>query len=137
MTEVVLVLTTVSDNGRAESIAAALVEARLAACVNIHGPMVSVYRWKGAVERDSERQLVVKTIRRHVAAVEARIRALHDYELPELLIVPVESGSEAYLSWVLDNTKDTKGKNDTKGEENTTGEEDTTGKEDSKGARRI
>ena len=63
MTDIVLVLTTVADDERADWIARALVDERLAACVNLHGPMTSVYRWKGAVERDAERQLVIKTTR--------------------------------------------------------------------------
>jgi periplasmic divalent cation tolerance protein len=102
MTDIVLVLTTVADGERADWIARALVEERLAACVNVHGPMTSFYRWKGAVERDAERQLVIKTTRGRLAALEVRLKALHSYELPEFLVVPIESGSDAYLGWVLD-----------------------------------
>lgn len=100
MTEFVLILTTVPDDDRAEMLARALVEERLAACVNVHAPMVSVYRWKGAVERELERQIVIKTTRGRVPAVEERVRALHSYELPEFLVVPVDGGSQAYLDWV-------------------------------------
>ncbi len=102
MTDIVLVLTTVADGERADWIARALVEERLAACVNVHGPMTSFYRWKGAVERDAERQLVIKTTRGRLEALEVRLKALHSYELPEFLVVPIESGSDAYLGWVLD-----------------------------------
>lgn len=100
MTDIVLILTTVPDDERAEMMARTLVEERLAACVNLHGPMVSIYQWKGAVNRDVERQLVIKTLRWRVPAVEARVRALHTYELPEFIVVPVEGGGEAYLAWI-------------------------------------
>ncbi len=100
MTDIVLVLTTVSDATRAEELARTLVDERLAACVSIHSAMVSVYRWKGSVERDVERQLVIKTTRDRVRALENRLSELHAYELPELLVVPVESGGTAYLDWV-------------------------------------
>jgi periplasmic divalent cation tolerance protein len=99
MTDVVLILTTISDE-RAEPLARALVDERLAACVNIHGPMTSIYRWKGEVEREAERQLIIKTTRDRVPALEARIRALHSYELPEFIVVSAEGGSAAYLDWV-------------------------------------
>ena len=64
--------------------------------------MVSLYRWKGAVQRDTECQLVIKTTRDRLAAVEARLREIHPYELPELVVVPVDSGSPSYLQWVRD-----------------------------------
>lgn len=103
MTNTVLVLTTVGDNEQAEELARSLVEERLAACVNVHGPMTSFYRWKGAVERDAERQLVIKTTRDRLPALETRLKALHGYELPEFLVLPVE-GSAEYLEWVKQNT---------------------------------
>lgn len=100
MSEIVLVLTTVPDDEQSETLARTLVDERLAACVNVYPPMVSVYRWKGAIERDSERQIVIKTTRDRLQALEARIKALHSYELPELIVIAVQSGSEAYLEWV-------------------------------------
>ena len=100
MSDTVLVLTTVSDDERADSIARALVAERLAACVNLHASMTSFYRWKGAVERDAERQLVIKTTRDRLPALEARLKALHSYELPEFLVVAVDGGSAEYLRWV-------------------------------------
>jgi periplasmic divalent cation tolerance protein len=100
MIDVVLILTTVPDDARAETLARTLVEERLAACVNVHGPMTSIYRWKGEVEREAERQLIIKTTRDRVPALEARIKGLHSYELPEFVIVPIEGGSGAYLDWV-------------------------------------
>jgi periplasmic divalent cation tolerance protein len=104
MINAVLVLTTVGDNEQAEELARSLVEERLAACVNVHGAMASFYRWKGAVERDAERQLVIKTTRDRLAALEIRLKALHGYELPEFLVLPVEGGSAEYLAWVKQNT---------------------------------
>jgi periplasmic divalent cation tolerance protein len=100
--EIVLVLTTAPDNDRAETWARLLVEERLAACVNIHGPMISFYRWKGRVERDEERQIVIKTIRERVPELQARLLALHSYELPEFVVLEITGGSDAYLKWVAD-----------------------------------
>jgi periplasmic divalent cation tolerance protein len=93
MSRVVLVLTTVPSDAVGEEIATALVTERLAACVNI-------YRWKGNVERDTERQLVIKTTAERVKALQQRIKELHSYELPEFLVIEVSSGSDAYLKWV-------------------------------------
>jgi periplasmic divalent cation tolerance protein len=100
MTDVVLVLSTVPDDVSAEALARALIEERLAACVNVQAPMVSIYRWKGTVERDSERQLVIKTTRAALPALEKRLRELHSYELPEFLVIEASGGSRAYLDWV-------------------------------------
>ena len=102
MSRVVLVLTTVPADGLGEKIASVLVDERLAACVNISAPMTSVYRWKGKTECDTEHQLVVKTTEDRLADVERRIRELHSYELPEFLVIEVDSGSDAYLNWVVD-----------------------------------
>jgi len=98
--DIVLILTTFPDDDRAEALARTLVEERLAACVNVHGPMASFYRWKGAIERDVERQVVIKTTRGLVTAVESRVRALHRYELPEFLVLSVDGGSDAYVGWL-------------------------------------
>jgi len=100
MPEIVLVLTTVPDDERSHTVARLLVEERLAACVNVHGQMWSSYRWKNKVERDAERQLVIKTTRDRLPALEKRLKALHTYELPEFLVLPVDGGSTAYLDWV-------------------------------------
>lgn len=102
MTEIVVVLTTVADNEQAEVLARQLIDEHLAACVNLHSGMLSFYRWKGQVERDAERQMVIKTTRDRVAALERRLCELHGYELPEFLVLPVEGGSAEYLSWVAD-----------------------------------
>jgi periplasmic divalent cation tolerance protein len=104
--DVVLVLTTVPADDRGEAIARALVDERLAACVNVLGPMTSFYRWHGAVERDVERQLLIKTTRGRVAALQARLVELHPYDLPEFVVLPVSEGGPAYLDWVRNETSD-------------------------------
>jgi periplasmic divalent cation tolerance protein len=104
MSELILVLTTMPDDDRADAVARTLVDERLAACVNVHAPMMSTYRWKGAVEREPERQLVIKTTRDRGAALEARLRQLHPYELPELVVLKAEA-SDAYGSWVEHETR--------------------------------
>lgn len=96
---VVLVLSTVPDDASAETIARTLVEEKLAACVNVLPPMLSIYRWKGAVERDTERQLVMKTTRAALAALQKRLAELHSYELPEFIVLHADGGSDAYLEW--------------------------------------
>jgi periplasmic divalent cation tolerance protein len=100
----VIVLTTLSADADATSLARTLVEERLAACVNVLAPMTSTYRWKGSIEQDREQQLVIKTSSARVPALESRLRDLHPYELPEFLVLPVSTGSEAYLRWVGENT---------------------------------
>jgi periplasmic divalent cation tolerance protein len=103
-TNIVLVLTTAPDDRQAEAWARTLVEERLAACVNVLGPMTSFYRWKGVVERDAERQVVIKTTRERVATLRERLRELHSYELPEFVVLSVEDGSDEYLKWVVEQT---------------------------------
>lgn len=102
MTEpgIVLALTTVGAAADAERLARALVEGRLAACVNVVPGVVSTYRWKGAVERDEEQLLVVKTRADRVDALREALVTLHPYELPELVVLPVEAGHAPYLAWV-------------------------------------
>lgn len=102
MTEagVAVALTTVGSAADAERIARALVERRLAACVNVVAGVVSIYRWKDGVERDEERLLVVKTRADRVEPLREALVALHPYELPELVVLPVEAGHAPYLAWV-------------------------------------
>jgi len=104
--EYVIVLTTLPPDRDAAAFARALVEERLAACVNIQPEMESVYRWKDRVEQDRERQIVIKTRVARVDAVIGRIEQLHPYEVPELLVIPVLAGSERYLGWVSGATED-------------------------------
>jgi len=103
MSQLILILTTLPDD-RADAIARTLVDERLAACVNVHAPMTSTYRWKGIVERDAERQIVIKTTSDRRAALEARLRELHPYELPEFVVLNADA-SVAYARWVGDETR--------------------------------
>jgi periplasmic divalent cation tolerance protein len=96
----VIVLTTLGADADASAIARTLVGERLAACVSVLPPMASTYRWKGNIEQDREQQLIIKTAADRVDALEARLRALHPYEVPEFLVVRVDRGSAAYLSWL-------------------------------------
>jgi periplasmic divalent cation tolerance protein len=105
--EVVVVLTTVPVGDLGETVARALVEERLAACVNVCAPMTSVYRWDGRVTHDLERQIVVKTTVDRIDAIRERLARLHPYELPEFLVCPVRDGSDAYLAWVRSETAPT------------------------------
>jgi periplasmic divalent cation tolerance protein len=95
-----LVLTNLPDRPAAEALANALIEARLAACVNILAPCHSVYRWQGVVETANEVPLLIKTSEARYGALEAAIHALHPYELPELIAVPITHGLPGYLAWV-------------------------------------
>jgi periplasmic divalent cation tolerance protein len=94
------VTTTVATQADAERIAAALVGERLAACVQIVGPIASIYRWQGAVERADEWYCHCKTTRERYPALEARIRQLHPYEIPEIIAVPIVAALPAYLAWI-------------------------------------
>jgi len=96
---IAIVLTTIGADADAASLARTLVEERLAACVNVLPPMTSFYRWKGAVEEDREQQLVIKTTSDRTAAVGARLRQLHPYELPEFVVLNA-TASQAYAAWV-------------------------------------
>jgi periplasmic divalent cation tolerance protein len=103
MNECILVLTTMPADDRADGLARTLVEERLAACVNVHGIMTSTYRWQGAIEVEPERQVVIKTTRAVLPALETRLRALQPYDLPEFVVIGA-SGSDAYALWVQDAT---------------------------------
>ena len=100
-----VVLTTAGSADEANKIAEALVQRRLAACVNVVGPISSVYRWQGNIERAQEWLLAIKTTATVTDAVGDAIKELHSYELPECLVLPIEGGSEAYLEWIGENVK--------------------------------
>jgi periplasmic divalent cation tolerance protein len=100
MTDTIQVITTTGSREDAARVARALVEARLAACVQVIGPITSTYWWQGAIEEAAEYLCLAKTRRDRFAAVEAAIRAVHPYDVPEVLAVPVEAGSAAYLAWL-------------------------------------
>jgi periplasmic divalent cation tolerance protein len=104
--DVVVVLTTVPTGTKGEEIGRALVEERLAACVNVLAPMTSIYRWRGVVERESEQQMIIKTSRGRVPALQSRLSALHPYELPEFLVLPVADASAPYSEWVGSETSE-------------------------------
>ena len=93
-----------ANEDEAEKIAMALVEEKLAACVNIVGPVRSIYRWHGEIENASESMLVIKTSRRHFSRIERRVHELHSYEVPEVVAVALAAGSEPYISWLAEST---------------------------------
>jgi periplasmic divalent cation tolerance protein len=101
----VLILTTLPADADAAAFAQALVESRLAACVNLLPVMESVYRWEGRVQRDSERQLILKTSRERVATLWQRVRELHPYDVPEFIVLPIVDGHDAYLRWIGESTR--------------------------------
>lgn len=103
--EYVVVLTTLPGDADAAAFGRALVDERLAACVNLLPAMESIYRWEGQIERESERQVIMKTSRERVAALWDRVRELHPYEVPEFLVLPIADGNEAYLRWVGEATR--------------------------------
>ncbi len=99
-----VVLTTAANGQEARLIANALVEERLAACVNIIGGVTSVYRWEGAIQEDSELLLVAKTRQSRYEDVRVRIRELHSYDVPEVIALDISSVDPAYLTFVCDET---------------------------------
>jgi periplasmic divalent cation tolerance protein len=104
MDETIVVLTHLPDRAQAVKLAEALVERRLAACVNVLADCASVYRWQGALEHATEVPVLIKTRAALYGELEAAIRAAHPYELPEIVAVPVVRGLERYLRWVAEQT---------------------------------
>ncbi len=100
MSEYVQVLTTVASEREAERIGEALVEQRLAACVQVLGPISSIYRWRGEVEREREWLCLAKTEAGRYEEVEAAIRVAHSYDEPEIVATPIVAGSPGYLAWI-------------------------------------
>jgi periplasmic divalent cation tolerance protein len=100
MTDKRLMLTTTSSTEEANTIATELVSRRLAACVNILGPISSVYRWQGEVERSEEFLLIIKSTEAQCIPIQEAIRELHSYQVPELICLPIEAGLESYLNWI-------------------------------------
>jgi periplasmic divalent cation tolerance protein len=98
--ECLVVLCACPDGAPAAELADALVAERLAACVNRLPGVVSVFRWEGRVQQESETLLLIKTTRGRLEALTGRIRSLHPYELPEVVAVPVVGGLERYFDWV-------------------------------------
>jgi periplasmic divalent cation tolerance protein len=97
---ILVVLTNLPSRDAALTLARALVEQRLAACVNVMPECTSVYRWKGAIESAAETPVLIKTPASRYAALEQAVRRLHPYELPEIVALPVDAGLPDYLAWV-------------------------------------
>ena len=102
--ETLLVITNCPDEDVANAIALAVVEAQLAACVNILPRVQSIYRWQGSVESAAEIPLLIKTTADNYPALEARITTLHPYDVPEIIALPIARGLPAYLNWVATET---------------------------------
>ena len=101
----IVTLCTVPDRESGERIAKALVEERLAACVNVVPGLTSVYRWEGKVEEASEALLLIKTAASKFEALKKRVQELHPYDLPEIIALSVTAGSSDYLKWITDSIK--------------------------------
>lgn len=100
----VQITTTTDTSAAAQKIADDLVAQRIAACVQVIGPITSTYRWKGSVNTSEEFMCIVKTRRALAERVEASIRSLHSYDNPEIIVMPIEGGSEDYLTWIESET---------------------------------
>ena len=105
MTDALVVLVTAGSELEAETIARALLDERLAACVTVGGPIRSLYRWQGRLADDREWQLVIKTRSDLFDALADRVRALHSYDVPEIIGLPVTVGNPAYLAWLEEVTR--------------------------------
>ena len=103
--QALLVITNCPDEASANRIALAVVEARLAACVNLLPRVQSVYHWQGAVESASEVPLLIKTTAARYDALQAAIRELHPYDVPEIIALPIAAGLPAYLDWLAAETR--------------------------------
>jgi periplasmic divalent cation tolerance protein len=104
MTEYIVVYITAPAEEEAERIASALVENKLAACVNIVKNMRSIYRWQGKIEDEAEVLMIVKTRKEHFAHIRERVKQLHSYSVPEIIALPIVEGSEDYLAWMREET---------------------------------
>ncbi len=102
--EIMMVKTMCGSEEEALKIAGILLDEHLIACANLLAPAKSVFRWEGAVETGTEFMLLMKTQKKHVGEITARITHLHSYELPEISALPIEDGSAQYLQWVADET---------------------------------
>jgi periplasmic divalent cation tolerance protein len=102
--EAIVVMVTCADDAQAEKIAECLVQERLAACANIAGRVRSVFRWQGAISRESETLLLMKTRPELFDRLARRVKELHSYEVPEVIALPIVDGSPDYIAWVLEST---------------------------------
>jgi len=99
---IIIVFATVPTKKEARTMSQALVKKRLAACVNILGPIQSVYRWKGKIVKGQEILLMMKSTQKRFAALKRELATMHSYEVPEIIAVPVVAGHRPYLGWVVD-----------------------------------
>jgi periplasmic divalent cation tolerance protein len=102
MTDVVIIFCTCGTHDEALTIANSLIEARLAACVNVLPAVQSIYRWQGKIETAHEVLLIIKTTQEHFTAVQDHITQLHTYDTPEIVAIPVIDGSDEYVAWLRD-----------------------------------
>jgi periplasmic divalent cation tolerance protein len=105
MPDPIVVFVTCGSEEEALKIANALVEAHLAACVNLIAPIRSIYRWEGKIWDEKEWLLIIKTQKQRFEALEKRVRSLHSYSVPEIISLPITEGSSAYLNWIKENTE--------------------------------
>jgi periplasmic divalent cation tolerance protein len=104
LTDKFVVLVTCANASEARRIGYAALDSRLAACVNIlSGSVTSIYRWKGRVESAKERLLLIKTSRKCLAKLQAKVEQLHSYDVPEFIAMPIAAGSRDYLAWLQEN----------------------------------
>lgn len=104
-TEHVIVASTTDSESAARSLAADAIEAKLGACAQIVGPITSVFRWEGEVQTEAEWRVEIKTAADRVSALTERIKAVHSYDVPEIVATPINGGSAEYLSWLVDETR--------------------------------
>jgi len=105
MSDPIVVLVTCSSEEEALKIGNALVEAHLAACVNLVAPIRSIYRWEGKIWDEKECLLIIKTQKQRFEELQKKVKSLHSYSVPEIISLPITEGSSAYLNWIRENTK--------------------------------
>jgi len=105
MSDPVVVLVTCGSEEEALKIANALVEAHLAACVNLVAPIRSIYRWEGKIWDEKEWLLIIKTQKHRFEELDKKVKSLHSYSVPEIISLPITEGAAAYLNWIKENTK--------------------------------
>jgi periplasmic divalent cation tolerance protein len=105
MSDPIVVLVTCGSEEEAVKIANALVEPRLAACVNLISPIRSIYRWEGKIWDEKEWLLIIKTQRQRFEELKKKVKSLHSYSVPEIISLPIVEGSSAYLNWIEEMTK--------------------------------
>ena len=100
MTDFIQVFVTINDRAKARAIAETILDRRLAACVQINGPLTSLYKWEGKLVEDQEWLLIIKSSKEHYPELEKQVKQAHVYEVPEILAVSIDMGNEDYLNWL-------------------------------------